>query len=57
MMMPPSNWNGYYSSASRKPDLILAYQKEIERLELELQTVPERMGLHFPRSSLRQTAM
>ena len=46
LMTPPSNWNGYRFSASRKPNLIAAYQNEIDRLELELPAVPEKFDRH-----------
>ncbi len=41
LMMPQSNWAGYRFSEGRKPNLILAYQNEIERLEMELLMAPE----------------
>jgi hypothetical protein len=41
MMVPPSNWSGYRFSASRGPILALAYQNEIERIEMELLVAPE----------------
>jgi hypothetical protein len=41
LMMPPSNWAGYRFSEVRKPSLILAYQSEIERLEMDLAMSPE----------------
>jgi hypothetical protein len=40
LMMPPSNWDGYCFSGSRKPSLVVAYQNEIERLEMEFLRVP-----------------
>jgi hypothetical protein len=32
LMMPPSNWDGYHFPVSRKPNLVVAYQNEIDRL-------------------------
>ena len=46
LMMPQSNWSGYRFSESRKPNLVLAYQAEIERLEMELSMAPEKIGSH-----------
>jgi hypothetical protein len=46
LMIPPSNWAGYHYPVSRKPTLILAYQNEIERLEMELHLVPEKIASH-----------
>ena len=46
LMMPPSNWNGYRFSAGRNPDLIVAYQNEIDRLEMELPMVPKKFDMH-----------
>jgi hypothetical protein len=41
LMVPSSNWAGYRFSEGRRPNLILAYQNEIERLEMELRMVPD----------------
>ncbi len=46
LMMPQSNWSGYRFSESRKPNLVLAYQAEIERLEMELSMAPGKIGSH-----------
>ena len=46
MMMPPSNWNGFSFPVSRNPNLINAYQNEIERLEIEIQWASEKMIWH-----------
>src|SRR5882724_504746 len=56
LMVPPSNWKGYRFSESRKPDLILAYQYEIERLELELLMMPERIDSYVQSRMPRQAA-
>lgn len=56
MMVPPSNWKGYRFSESRKPELILAYQHEIERLELELLMMPEKIEPYVQSRIPRQSA-
>jgi hypothetical protein len=56
LMVPPSNWKGYRFSESRKPDLILAYQYEIERLELELLMMPKKIDPYVQSRMHHQTA-
>jgi hypothetical protein len=56
LMVPPSNWKGYRFSESRKPDLILAYQYEIERLELELLMMSEKIDPYVQSRMHHQTA-